>query len=314
MISVPKISFELAITHGTRIITENSHGDKVLVNAAPIARFVNAPLSHLTLDEAEEAQDVHQWAVEFAVHPYKCHTQNGSLQSCKPTLYSWLTQTEIQRHLCMASQPQRALSPTQLNDVVAQVDAEPRRGDFIGSVALSPFDDALWYAVKKGLTEAIAKARDNGWININGSLVCVQADNRPVGRGNNWNEHSSFRILHNFNNTIGAQLGLFIRFHTDRSPFSNYSPFWVSTLILSFVVGIFKEADVMYMDSDLCMFPTSFAPRSLERPRHDTVHTASDVNSPINAGFIYVLRGIDVSHRTVMPGLDASCWESRRFT
>ena len=163
------------------------------------------------------------------------------MQSCKPTLYTCLAQANLQRLLCSISPPQRTLSAAELDSVVVQDNGILRQGSFTGYTAQSPFEDELWLAVKERLLQAILTARPNGCINTNGSLIYVQVDNRQVGKGSNWDEHQTFRILHNFNSAVGAQLGFFIRFQTDRAPFTKYSPFWVATLIFLWLSAYSKK-------------------------------------------------------------------------
>ena len=190
---------------------------------------------------------------------------------------------------------------------------QPVRDNTVIPPLTSPFDDVLWEAVKTEIQQSIDFARNEGRLNLDGDLVVVQADNRPAGKGNHTQDNPTFQLFYNFNVALGAQLGLLIRFQTNKSPFNSYSPFWIATLVFSCVVGIFREADVIYMDTDLCMFPTSFNPRLRARSSYDTLHTATDVNSPLNAGFICVLRGAQVSPRTLQTALDPTIWDQRRL-
>ena len=313
MTDIPIISFEHAISYGPVRAVHMGQRSFAWESVARVNNVNNDPLSHLPAEEASEAAACHQWACEFALHPYKCHEQSGSSQNCKPTLKTRLFKHNLQQ-LFLSDLPMRfGLPDEELRDVIKHKIFASRRGQYLNPPSKSPFGDVLWDAVKEEVRRSIVSARTEGRLNVNGDLVLVQADNRPCGKGNNAQEDPTYQLFYNFNGAVGAQLGLLIRFQTNRFPFNSYSPFWIATLVFSCVVGIFQEADVVYMDTDLCIFPTSFTPRLNARPYHDTLHAATDVNSPINAGFICVLRGTHISHRTLEPGLDPTCWNQRRL-
>ena len=309
MTEVPTISFERAISHGPIHAIHIGQRGFAWEHVGLVDNIDDDPLSHLPEEEKVEAAKWHHWACEFPLFPYKSHEQIGSSRICKPTLKTRLNKQGFWKLLRLELPMRFVPEDEELRQVIMHENYAPRKGQYRNPPLTSPFDDVLWEAVKAEIQQSIVFARNEGRLNLNGDLVMVQADNRPAGKGNHAQENPTFQLFHNFNVAIGAQLGLLIRFQTNQFPFNSYSPFWIATLVFSCVVGIFREADVIYMDTDLCMFPTSFNPRLHARLNYDTLHTATDVNSPLNAGFICVLRGAQVSPRTLQTALDPTIWD-----
>ena len=309
----PQVSFVKAISHGPHHdIHENRRGF-TWEHICRVDNVNNDELSHLTGDERECADQWQRLACEFALHPYKSHLLNSPSRICKPTLQTRLAREDFRELLRQELQVRLIPENEAFQRIIKQEEASNHEGQYSRPPVASPFSDTLWDAAKGEIRRAIQAAQEGGTFHADGDLVIVQADNRPAGQGSHTQDHPTYNLFHNFTTAVGAQLGLIIRFQTNQAPFDAYSPFWISTILFSCVVGIFREVDILYMDTDLCIFPTHLFPRLQARPDFDTLHVASDVNSPLNAGLLLVVRGSKVYPSTLHNAIDPAHWDQKRL-
>ena len=68
--------------------------------------------------------------------------------------------------------------------------------------------------------------------------------------------------------------------------------YWLKGILLWFLRTVFHKADLHYVDSDALLFPAALAAREecITFP-FDVLIVASDVDSNINAGWLYVYKG-----------------------
>jgi hypothetical protein len=217
-----------------------------------------------------------------------------------------------------------------------------RVGNFARDTAVFYDDPSLW---EEFCSQLLAQVRnrypdlltENGELESKyGHLTCVyfQVDTRPPGclrAGTDLNEadqelNASAMIFHNFNMLQASRDGIYLFFRADSGAFKACSMYWLCGIIFLYVRIAFRQANIMYVDSDACALPLAVQAR-LEREGLwnvpvDTIFGASDVDSPFNAGWMFLRKASKASltctlekealdqefpryNRTVLDGLQA---------
>ena len=170
--------------------------------------------------------------------------------------------------------------------------AKPSTGDRI-----FPDDRRLWDEFLKLLRPQVPEYGELAREALLRSTIIFQIDTRPAGVLDDNVEkadadlNQSALLMHNFNKAQGREHGLYFFFRVNSGLLGSYSVFWLKAIILKFLRVIFRTAALIYVDSDAVVFLEVLYQylATLERIDSDQLLAATDVNSPLNAGFMCIL-------------------------
>ena len=103
--------------------------------------------------------------------------------------------------------------------------------------------------------------------------------------------NQSAGVMDNFNQAQGREHGLYLFFRVTEGILGRCSVYWTKAIILKFLRVLFPTATLIYVDSDAVIFlPVLFQYLwAFSHLEEDMLLAATDVNSPLNAGWFCVL-------------------------